>query len=65
MAKLRRVVTVTTIRYEETEELTDNQVKLWESDDEGIQEELMDELEFELTNDKVLEDTEWPELIEE
>ena len=33
MAKLRRVVTVTTIRYEETEELTDNQVKLWESDD--------------------------------
>jgi len=65
MAKLRRVVTVTTIRYEETEELTDNQVKLWESDDEGIQEELMDELEFELTNDKVLEETEWPELIEE
>ena len=65
MAKLTRVVTVTTIRYEETEELTDNQVKLWESDDYGIQEELMDELEFELTNDKVLEEAEWPELIEE
>lgn len=62
MAKLTRVVTVTTIRYEETEELTDEQLKLWESD-EDTQEELMDELEFELVNDKVLEDTEWPELI--
>jgi hypothetical protein len=62
MAKLTRVVTVTTIRYEETEELTDEQLKLWESDEDG-QEELMDELEFELVNDKVLEDTEWPELI--
>lgn len=62
MAKLTRVVTVTTIRYEETEELTDEQLKLWESD-EDTQEEVMDELEFELVNDKVLEDTEWPELI--
>lgn len=62
MAKLTRVVTVTTIRYEETEELTDEQLKLWESG-EDAQEELMDELEFELVNDKVLEDNDWPELI--
>ena len=65
MAKLRRKVIITTVRWEDTEELTEDQVKLWESDDEDIQEELMDELEFELTNDKVLEETEWPELIEE
>ena len=65
MAKLRRKVIITTIRYEETEELTPMQVDLWKTGDEDIQEEIMDEVEFDLKHDKVLEDTEYPELIED
>jgi len=65
MAKLRKLVTYTDYRWEETEELTPEQLKKWESGDETLQEEVMDEVEFELANDKVLEDHEWPELIEE
>jgi len=67
MAKLRRKVIVTTIRWEETEDLTEDQVKRWKTGDEEIQEQVNEELydEFDLANDKVLEDTEWPELIED
>ena len=65
MAKLRKLVTYTDYRWEETEELTPEQLKKWKSGDETLQEEVMDEVEFELVNDKVLEDHEWPELIEE
>ena len=65
MAKLRKLVTYTDYRWEETEELTPEQLKKWKSGDETLQEEVMDEVEFELANDKVLEDHEWPELIEE
>jgi len=66
MAKLQRKVIVTTIRFEETwEELTEQQLKDWNSGDEELQEEVMEEVEFELVNDKVLEDAEWPELKEE
>lgn len=65
MAKLKRRVIVTTVRYEETEELTEQQIKNWESEDEELQEEVMDEVEFELVHDKVMEDTDWPELTEE
>ena len=65
MAKLKRRVIVTTVRYEETEELTEQQIKNWESENDELQEEVMDEVEFELVHDKVMEDSEWPELIEE
>ena len=65
MAKLRRKVIITTIRWEDTEPLTDEQLMRWESEDEVLQEQVMEEVEFDLKRDKVLEDTEWPELIKE
>jgi len=65
MAKLRKMVTYTDYRWEETEELTPEQVEKWKSEDEDLQDEVLDEVEFDLVNDKVLEDSEWPELIEE
>ena len=65
MEKLKRQVIVTTVRYEETEELTEEQIKKWNSEDDDLQEEVMDEVEFELVHDKVMEDSEWPELKEE
>lgn len=65
MAKLRRRVIYTDIRWEETDPLTEEQVKKWKSEDEELQDEVMDEVDFELTNDKALEDSDWPELIEE
>ena len=65
MAKLKRKVIVTTVRYEETEELTEQQIKNWESENDELQEEVMDEVEFELVHDKVMEDSDWPELTEE
>jgi len=65
MAKLRRRVIYTDIRWEETEPLTEEQIKKWKSEDEDLQEEVMDEVEFELSHDKALEDSDWPELIED
>ena len=67
MAKLRRKVIIRTIRWEDTEELTEDQVKRWKSEDSDLQDEVHDEVvdDFDLVRDKVLEDTEWPELIEE
>ena len=65
MAKLRKLVTYTDYRWEETEELTAEQLKKWKSGDEDLQEEVLEEVEFELVNDKALEDSEYPELIEE
>ena len=67
MAKLRRKVIITTIRWEDTEELTEDQVKRWKSGDDDLQDEVHDEVvdDFDLVRDKVLEDTEWPELIED
>jgi hypothetical protein len=65
MAKLRKMVTYTDYRWEETEELTPEQVEKWKSEDEDLQYEVLDEVEFDLVNDKALEDSEWPELIEE
>ena len=61
----RRKVIVTTVRYEETEELTEQQIQNWESENDELQEEIMDEVEFELVHDKVMEDSDWPELTEE
>jgi len=65
MAILRKLVTYTDYRWEETEELTPEQIEKWKSGDEDLQEEVMDEVEFDLARDKVLEDHDWPELIEE
>jgi hypothetical protein len=65
MAKLRKLVTYTDYRWEETEELTPEQLAKWKSADEGLQEEVLEEVEFELAHDKCLEDSEYPELIEE
>jgi len=65
MAKLRRRVIYTDIRWEETEPLTEEQIKNWKSGDEDLQEEIMDEVEFDLSHDKALEDSDWPELIED
>lgn len=65
MAKLRKIITYTDYRWEETEELTPEQLVKWKSEDEDLQEEVLDEVEFELARDKCLEDSEYPELIEE
>ncbi len=65
MAKLRKLVTYTDYRWEETDPLTPEQLKKWKSGDEDLQEEVLDEVEFELSHDKCLEDSEYPELIEE
>ena len=65
MAKLRRRVIYTDIRWEETDPLTEEQIKKWKSDESDLQDEVMDEVEFELSHDKALEDTDWPELIED
>ena len=65
MAVLRKMVTYTDYRWEETEDLTEEQIKKWKSEDEDLQEEVLDEVEFELKRDKCLEDSEYPELIEE
>ena len=65
MAKLRRRVIYTNIRWEETDPLTEEQIKKWKSEDEDLQEEVMDEVEFDLSHDKALEDSDWPELIED
>ena len=64
MAKLRKLVTYTDYRWEETEELTQEQLKKWESEDENLQEQVLEEVEFELSHDKVLEDHDWPELVD-
>jgi len=65
MAKLRRKVIYTTVRWEETDPLTEEQIKKWKSEDVDLQDEVIDEVEFELSHDKVIDDYEWPELIEE
>ena len=65
MAILRKMVTYTDYRWEETEELTSEQLAKWKSEDEDLQEEDLDEVEFELARDKCLEDSDYPELIEE
>jgi hypothetical protein len=65
MAKLRKLVTYTDYRWEETEDLTPEQIEKWKSGDEDLQEEVLDEVEFELSHDKCLEDSDYPELIED
>ncbi len=65
MAKLRRRVIYTDIRWEETDELTEEQIKKWKTEDGEKQDEVIDEVEFELSHDKALEDSDWPELIED
>jgi hypothetical protein len=65
MARLKRMVTYTDYRWEQTDELTAEQLKKWKSGDEELWEEVMDEVEFELIRDKCLEDHSEIELVEE
>ena len=58
MAILRKMVTYTDYRWEETDELTPEQLVKWKSEDEDLQEEVLDEVEFDLKRDKCLEDSE-------
>ena len=63
MSKLKRKAVITNVRYKETAELTEAQLQVWNSNDEQEQEWLIDELEFELVNDSIKEDSGRPELI--
>lgn len=63
MSKLKRKVVITNVRYKESAELTEAQLEVWNSNDEQEQEWLIDELEFELVNDSIKEDSGRPELI--
>ena len=65
MAKLRRRVIYTNVRWEETDPLTPEQIEKWKTEDYDIQEEVMDEVEFELSHDKTIDDYDHPELIED
>ena len=65
MAKLRRRVIYTDIRWEETDPLTEEQIKKWKSEEEDLRDEVMDEVEFELSHDKTIDDVDYPELIED
>ena len=65
MAILRKLVTYTDYRWEETEKLTPEQIEKWKSGDGLKQDEVLDEVEFELSHDKCLEDHGEIELIEE
>lgn len=65
MTKLRKLVTVTTYRWEEAD-LTDEQLALYESDEETFMDNYSDgeyDLDFDLVSDKVLEDESEFELI--
>ena len=62
MAKLRKMVTYTDYRWEETDDPNPRtRLQKWKSGDEDLQEEVLDEVDFELARDKCLEDSEWPE----
>jgi hypothetical protein len=65
MAKLRKLVTIKTYAWYEAE-LTDEQVARWNASEEN-QDEIIEEVEdhFDLVRDKVLEDSDYPELIED
>ena len=65
MAKLSRMVTYTGYRWEETDEITSEQLDKWNSEDEDLQEEVLDEVEFELIRDKCIEDSDYPELVKD
>jgi hypothetical protein len=58
MAKLQKLVTVTTYRWEEAD-LTEEQLALYKSDEDAFMENYSDgeyDLDFDLVGDKVLED---------
>ena len=67
MAKLQKLVTVTTYRWEEAD-LTEEQAALFEDDEYAFMENYYDgeyDLDFDLTGDKVLEDESDFELLED
>ncbi len=64
MAKLTRTVNYANFRWEEYV-LTEEELAKWKTGDEELQDEIMDEVEFELSHDKVIDQYDWPELIED
>lgn len=67
MAKLQKLVTVTTYRWEEAE-LTEEQLALYKSDEDAFMDNYWEgeyDLDFDLANDKVLEDESEFKIIEE
>tara|TARA_R110000772_G_scaffold207700_1_gene318215 strand:+ start:1388 stop:1591 length:204 start_codon:yes stop_codon:yes gene_type:complete len=67
MAKLQKLVTVTTYRWEEAD-LTEEQAALFKDDEYAFMENYSDgeyDLDFDLTGDKVLEDESDFELLED
>ncbi len=66
MAKLQKLVTVTTYRWEEVE-LTEEQTSLFKSNEEDFMEKYYDgeyDFDWDLINDKCLQDEDPPMLIE-
>lgn len=67
MAKLQKIVTVTTYRWEEAE-LTEEQLALYNSDEDAFMDNYWEgeyDLDFDLTRDKVLEDESEFKIIED
>ena len=46
MAKLKRMVTYTDYRWEATDELTPKQLEMWNSENEELREEVVDQVDF-------------------
>ena len=64
MAKLGRKVIYTNVRWEEAE-LTDEQLAKWKTEDEDLQEEVLDEMDWDLVRDKPIDDYGDVEFVEE
>lgn len=67
MAKLQKLVTVTTYRWEEAE-LTEEQLALYKSDEDAFMDNYWEgeyDLDFDLVSDKVLEDESEFKIIED
>ena len=64
MAKLARQVIYTNIRWEESE-LTDEELTQWKTGDEDIQQEIIDDADWDLVRDKPIDDYGDVEFVEE
>ena len=64
MAKLTRTVEYVDFRYEEYI-LTEEQLKQWKTGDEDIQQDIIDEVDWDLVRDKPIDDYGDVEFIEE
>jgi|TARA_R110002153_G_scaffold125798_1_gene272934 hypothetical protein len=64
MAKLTRTVEYVDFRYEEYV-LTEEQLKQWKTGDEDIQQEIIDDADWDLTRDKQIDNYSEAEFVEE